>query len=180
MRVIGGKYRGRRIHPPKGMEARPTTDYAKEGLFNVLHHGGVLEGLSVLDLFSGTGSIALEFLSRGAAEAVSVERDQRLVAHMERTADQFGETNWRVVKADVFPFLRAHTGKYDIIFADPPFELEDTLHLPTLVKERDLLKPDGMLIIEHSSRRDLSTLPGFQRRKDYGLVQFSFFDHATP
>src|SRR5262245_22849245 len=107
MRVVSGKYRGRRINPPKGMEARPTTDYAKEGLFNMLQHSVPLEGITVLDLFAGTGNIAVEFLSRGAESVLSVEHDRALFTHLQRTARELGETNWHMIKGDAFTFLGA-------------------------------------------------------------------------
>lgn len=178
MRVIGGKYRNRRLDPPMRMAARPTTDFAKEGLFNVLHHTHVLEGIRVLDLFAGTGNISLEFLSRGASMVRSVEQERKLTAFMERTALALGETHWQVVRGDVFIFLRQHRGRYDIVFADPPFAMEDLARIPTLVFEADLLEPDGVLIVEHSDKVDLSHLPGHQDTRRYGLVRFSFF--ATP
>lgn len=178
MRVVGGKYRNRRLHPPPGIDARPTTDYAKEGLFNVLQHSTALEGIRVLDLFAGTGNIALEFLSRGAVEVVSVEQDRGLFAFMQRTAREWNEPNWRMVRSDVFTFLRGHRGRYDIVFADPPFHMEAIERIPTLVFEAGLLEPDGLLIVEHHDKLVLSALPGYQRTRSYGLVQFSFF--TTP
>ena len=178
MRIVGGKYRNRRLHPPREMEARPTTDFAKEGLFNVLHHSVPLEGIRVLDLFAGTGNISLEFLSRGAAEVISVEQDRKLYEFMQRTARELGEKSWRMVKSDVFPFLRAHRGRYDIIFADPPFHMEGIEKIPDLVRENGLLDPEGSLIIEHHDKVDLSPLPGHDRTRKYGLVHFSFFRFA--
>ena len=175
MRIVGGKYRNRRLRPPKEMEARPTTDFAKEGLFNVLHHSTALEGIRVLDLFAGTGSMSLEFLSRGAAEVVSVDQDKALFDFMQRTARDLNEPNWRMVRADVFTYLRTARSTYDIVFADPPFHMEDIARIPTLVLEAGLLEPDGMLIVEHSERMDLSGLPGFDRTRKYGLIHFSFF-----
>ncbi len=175
MRVIGGKYRNRRLHPPPNIDARPTTDYAKEGLFNVLHHSTALDGIRVLDLFAGTGNISLEFLSRGARDVLSVETDRKLHDFMSRTAQQLNEPNWRSVKADVFTFLNSHRGVYDIVFADPPFAMEGLDRIVTLVLGNGLLRPDGMLIIEHSEKMSLKDVPGFQRQRSYGLVQFSFF-----
>ena len=175
MRVIGGKYKGRKIHPPKGMEARPTTDFAKEGLFNILHHSVPLEGIKVLDLFAGTGNIALEFLSRGATSVLSVDMDRELFGHMQRTARDLNETGWSMVRSDVFTFLKAHRARYDIIFADPPFHMEGIERIPTLVLENNLLEPDGLLIVEHQKRVDLSEQPGFWKHRPYSAVHFSFF-----
>jgi 16S rRNA (guanine966-N2)-methyltransferase len=175
MRVISGKYRNRRLHPPPGIDARPTTDYAKEGLFNVLQHSVALEGIRVLDLFAGTGNISLEFLSRGAEEVVSVEQDRKLFDFMQRTSRDLGTEGWRMVKSDVFPFLSMHRGVYDIVFADPPFHMEGIERIPELVRGNGLLGTDGILIVEHSDTTDLSAVPGYQRTRSYGLVQFSFF-----
>ena len=175
MRIVGGKYRNRRLHPPKEMEARPTTDFAKEGLFNVLHHSIPLEGIRVLDLFAGTGNISLEFLSRGAAEVISVDQDRKLFDFMQRTARELQERNWRMVKSDVFAFLRSHRSKYDIVFADPPFHMEAIEQIPELVLGHRLLEKDGLLIIEHKDKVDMSALPGYLRTRKYGLVHFSFF-----
>lgn len=176
MRVVGGRFRNRRIHPPNGMEARPTTDYAKEGLFNVLQHSAALEDIRVLDLFAGTGSISLEFLSRGAADVLSVEQDRVLHAFLQRTAKELQlEKQWHVLKADVFTFVKGHRGLYDIVFADPPFHMEGIERIPTLVLEAGLLGTEGALIVEHHDRLDMSALPGYQRTRSYGTVQFSFF-----
>jgi len=175
MRIVGGKYRNRRLHPPHEMEARPTTDFAKEGLFNVLHHSVPLDGIRVLDLFAGTGNISLEFLSRGAREVISVEQDRNLYAFMQRTARELNETGWRMVKADVFTLLNSHRGLYDVVFADPPFDLEGIERIPALVRAAGLLEEDGMLIVEHHEKTDLSDLPGYQRTRKYGLIHFSFF-----
>ncbi|MBL0126801.1 MAG: 16S rRNA (guanine(966)-N(2))-methyltransferase RsmD [Flavobacteriales bacterium] len=179
MRVIGGKYRNRRIHPPPGMDARPTTDFAKEGLFNVLHHSVPLEGIRVLDLFAGTGNISLEFLSRGAEEVVSVESDRRLCDHMQRSARDLGEEHWRVVKADVPGFLRTHRGQYDIVFADPPFAMDGVERIPTLVLEAGVLGAGGTLIVEHTEKLKLDHITGFRRKRSYGLIQFSFFSTGS-
>lgn len=178
MRIVGGKYRNRRLKPPAGIEARPTTDFAKEGLFNVLHHRVPLEGIRVLDLFAGTGNIALEFLSRGAREVLSVDQDRKLIAFMQRTAAEWNEAGWRVVRSDVPAFLRSHRSSYDIVFADPPFHMEGIEAIPTLVFEARLLDNDGLLIVEHSEHMDLSRLPGHTVTREYGTVHFSFF--TTP
>lgn len=179
MRIVGGIYKGRTIRPPKTTVARPTTDFAKEGLFNILHHSVPLEGIRVLDLFAGTGSISLEFLSRGAEEVISVEQDRELFAHLQRAARDLSITNWHMVKSDVFAFLRAHRGVFDVIFADPPFGLEGTERIPTLVREAGLLAPDGLLIVEHPRNTDMGTDPWFDRQRPYGNVYFSFFKPSS-
>lgn len=175
MRIIAGAYRNRKLDPPGGMDARPTTDYAKEGLFNVLQHNYALEEIRVLDLFAGTGNIGLEFLSRGAESVLSVEQDRKLVSFMERTAETWKVQNWRILRNDVFTFLRTHRGQYDIVFADPPFAMEGIDRIPTLVLEAGLIGPDGMLIVEHWDKLDMSAVPGHQMTREYGLVHFSFF-----
>jgi 16S rRNA (guanine(966)-N(2))-methyltransferase RsmD len=178
MRIVGGRFKGRKLHPPKENAARPTTDFAKEGLFNILQHSIALEGIRVLDLFSGTGSIGLEFVSRGAAEVISVEQDRTLFAFQQRTARELQVPNWHHVKADAFAYLRglgASSGPYDIVFADPPFGLEGTTQLPTLVREAGLLAPDGLLIIEHPRDVNMSADPWFSKHRPYGAVHFSFF-----
>ena len=175
MRIVGGKYRGRKIHPPKETLARPTTDFAKESLFNILHHSVPLEGIRVLDLFAGTGSISLEFLSRGAEEVISVEQDRELFAYMQRIARDLQITSWHHVKGDVFAVLRTHRSQYDVVFADPPFNLPGTEQLPTLVRDAGLLAEEGLLIIEHPKDVNMSSDPWFHRHRPYGTVHFSFF-----
>lgn len=175
MRIIGGKFRNRRINPPAGIEARPTTDFAKEGLFNVLRHRVPLEGIRVLDLFAGTGSMSVEFLSQGADQVISVESDRRLHNYMGRLALELGEQGWHRVRADVFTYLKSARGPYDIIFADPPFAMEGIERIPTLVLELGLLGTDGLLIVEHPDKVGLAHLPGFRMQRSYGLIQFSFF-----
>ena len=179
MRIVGGKYRNRRLHPPSEMEARPTTDFAKEGLFNVLQHSVPLEGIRVLDLFAGTGNLSLEFLSRGALEVISVEQDRKLYDFMQRTSRDLNEAGWRMVKGDVFTFLTNHRGAYDIVFADPPFHMEHHERVPAMVLQSGLLGSEGLLIVEHREKVDLSHLPGYQRTRSYGLIEFSFFGPVT-
>ncbi len=174
MRVVGGKYKGRRIDPPRSTQARPTTDFAKEGLFNILQHSFPLEGIRVLDLFAGTGSISLEFLSRGAEEVISVEQDRDLHNHLQSAARQLNAENWHHVKADAFTFIRSHHKQYDIIFADPPFNLGGTELLPNLVRAAGLLAPDGLMIIEHPRDVNMSNDPWFDRHRPYGNVHFTF------
>jgi len=175
MRIIGGKYKGRRIDAPKDNPARPTTDYAKEGLFNILQHTVPLEGIRVLDLFAGTGNVSVEFLSRGAVEVISVEQDRALFAHLQAMARRLDASNWHHVKADAFTFMKGHRAVYDIIFADPPFNLAGTEQLPALVREAGLLDPEGLLIVEHPGDVDMSADPWFDRHRPYGNVHFSFF-----
>lgn len=180
MRIVGGKYKGRRIDPPKGIEARPTTDFAKEGLFNILQHSFPLEDIRVLDLFAGTGNISLEFLSRGAANVLSVDQDRNLFAYQQQLARKLEITDWQMVKADVFSFLATHRAQYDIVFADPPFKLEGIERIPTLVREAGLLGEDGLLIVEHPGEVNMSSDPWFWKHRPYGTVNFSFFRPNNP
>lgn len=183
MRIVGGIHKGRRLDPPKSTLARPTTDFAKEGLFNILQHSIALEGIRVLDLFAGTGNISLEFLSRGAEQVVSVEQDAVLHAYQHRLAREMDLLRqWVHVRSDVFTHLaRTAPGQasYDIIFADPPFHLEGTEQIPALVRERGLLAADGLLIVEHPKGVDLSADPWFDRSRVYGNVHFAFLTPKT-
>ena len=165
MRIISGIHRGRVIQPPKNLRARPTTDFAKENLFNVLNSHLEIEGLDVLDLFSGTGSISYEFASRGAASVVSVEINAVHHQYIRNTAKSFGFTNIHPVKAKQF----------DIIFADPPYDIEGSETIPAAVFDRHLLREGGWLILEHSKNLDVSRYPGFAESRSYGSVHFSIF-----
>jgi 16S rRNA (guanine(966)-N(2))-methyltransferase RsmD len=175
MRIIGGRFKGKRIVPPKGITARPTTDFTKEALFNILQHSIPLEDIRVLDLFAGAGGIALEFLSRGAMEAYSVEQDAALHAYLRRTASSMGLANWHCIKADVFAFLGMQQAPFDVIFADPPFNLPGTAEIPVLVRQRKLLAPDGLLVVEHPRDIELSGDPWFDSCRKYSNIHFSFF-----
>lgn len=175
MRIVAGRFKGKRITPPKGITARPTTDFAKEALFNILQHSIPLEGIRVLDLFAGAGGISLEFLSRGAEEVISVEQDNALYGHLQRTSRELETPNWHAVKADAFNFLNANRGTYDVIFADPPFHLDGTGTIPALIRENGLLAPDGLLLIEHPRDIDLGQDPWFDVCRKYSNIHFSFF-----
>lgn len=175
MRIIAGRFKGRRIVPPKEIKARPTTDFAKEALFNILQHSIALEEIRVLDLFAGAGGISLEFLSRGASEVISVEQDPMLHRFHQHTAAVLGTTNWHAVKADAFQFLSAARGPFDVIFADPPFQMANTGDIPARVREGALLAPDGLLIVEHHKQLDLSLDPWFDVCRKYSNIHFSFF-----
>lgn len=175
MRIISGRHRGRIIHPPKNLRARPTTDFAKENLFNVLASHLDIEGAEVLDLFSGTGSISYEFASRGAAAVVSVEINAVHYQFIRKTAQEFGFGTIFPVKANAFLYLKSTPKQFDLIFADPPYDIPGTETIPDLVFGRALLRPDGWLIVEHSKELDLSAEPHFWARKTYGSVNFSIF-----
>lgn len=175
MRIIGGRLKGKAIDPPKTYKARPTTDFAKEGLFNVLDNEYEFEDLAVLDLFGGTGSIGLEFISRGAALVDSVEMNPENVAFIRRSAASLGVRNLNVVHCNVFDFLEICTRKYDIIFADPPYALDGLASLPDKVLACDILHPDCYFILEHPGEYSFTGHPAFVKEKKYGNVHFSFF-----
>ena len=176
MRIISGKYRGRTINPPRNLRARPTTDFAKENLFNVLNNLVDFEELDVLDLFSGTGSISYEFASRDARSVTSVEVNSVHHNFIRQTAREFGFTALHPVKANVFLYLKSCAKQYDVIFSDAPYDLEGSEEVIRLVFERGLLREGGMLIFEHSKGKDFSAHPHFSTLRSYGSVQFSIFE----
>lgn len=175
MRIISGRYRGRTIVPPRNLRARPTTDFAKENLFNVLGNLVDFEELDVLDLFSGTGSISYEFASRDAKSVTSVEVNSVHHNFIRQTARDLKFENFYAVKANVFLYLKSCTKKFDLIFSDAPYDLEGSEEVIRLVFERELLTEDGILIFEHSKEQDVSNMPHYWQTRSYGSVQFSFF-----
>lgn len=175
MRIISGQYKGRAINPPRNLRARPTTDFAKENLFNVLGNQIDFESCDVLDLFSGTGSISYEFASRGARSVTSVEINGVHHNFIRQTAAQLGIRNLFAVKANAFLYLKACTKQFDLIFSDAPYDLEGSEQVIDLVLGGGLLREGGMLIFEHSKGKDFSAHPNFWQQRSYGSVQFSFF-----
>ncbi|GGA97226.1 MULTISPECIES: 16S rRNA (guanine(966)-N(2))-methyltransferase RsmD [Mucilaginibacter] len=175
MRIIGGSLKGLRLNPPKNLPVRPTTDLAKEALFNILLNQIEFEGIKVLDLFSGTGNISLEFASRGASEVISVDRSIHCVNYLKDTSRQHKLTQIKTYREDVFKYLNIETEQYDLIFADPPYDLNRIPDLPKVIFEKNLLKPDGLLIVEHQSLQNLSNHPSFVEQRKYGHSSFSFF-----
>ena len=177
MRIISGKYKGRRIFPPKGLPVRPTTDMSKEALFNVLNNHFSFEGLKVLDLFSGTGNISYEFASRGSSPITSVDGDFGCVKFIKQVAAEY-DFNIAATKSDVFSFLEKSKTSYDIIFADPPYGLDQKTfeRVVSLVFEKELLNEEGMMIIEHSKYTKLDHMINFSFQKSYGGSIFSFFE----
>jgi len=177
MRIISGKYKGRRIFPPKGLPVRPTTDMSKEALFNVLNNHFSFEGLKVLDLFSGTGNISYEFASRGSSPITSVDADFGCVKFIKQVASEY-DFNIAATKSDVFSFLDKNKTSYDIIFADPPYGLDQKVFEKVVltVFEKELLNEEGMMIIEHSKYTKLDHLINFSFQKSYGGSIFSFFE----
>ncbi len=176
MRIISGKYRGKRIDAPRKLPVRPTTDMAKEALFNILNNRYYFEDLSVLDLFSGIGSISLEFASRGCKDITSVDAHSGCVAFLDATSRDL-DADIKCIRSDALSFLRKTPKKFDLIFADPPYDLdrEEFVQLVDLVMERGLLKEDGILILEHSTRMKLEDIPHFVEQRKYGGSSFSFF-----
>lgn len=176
MRIIGGQWGGRKIHPPSKMPyTRPTTDIAKEGLFNILQSNWQLEGLKTLDLFGGTGSISFELASRGAADLTLIEKDSRMLAFIRKTAETLGLTELKIIHSDVFRFLKNHKDQYDFIFAGPPYALENINEIPELVAAGDFLKPNGWFVLEHTPRNHYGGYPLFVMERNYGTTIFSIF-----
>ena len=175
MRIISGKYRGKKITPPKNFPSRPTTDSAKEGLFNILENRVEWDALEVLDLFAGTGNISSEFLSRGAKKVFSVDLHPGSVKHMFKVKTELDDDNWMINRMDVFKFLLKNPFKFDLIFADPPFGLKGVDTLPDLIFKKDVLNEEGILIIEHGRETDYSSHQKFKELRNYGGVHFSFF-----
>ncbi|MFV8328100.1 RsmD family RNA methyltransferase [Flavobacterium sp. ZS1P14] len=180
MRIISGKYKGRRIFPPKGLPVRPTTDMSKEALFNVLNNHFSFEGLKILDLFSGTGNISFEFASRGSTPITSVDADFGCVKFIKQIASEY-DFNIAATKSDVFPYLERCKTSYDIIFADPPYALDQNTFekIIELVFEKELLNDEGMMVIEHSKYTKLDHMIHFSFKKSYGGSIFSFFEIST-
>lgn len=175
MRIISGEFKGRRIEPPHSITARPTTDFAKEGLFNVLNNMLDYEKLNCLDLFSGTGAISLELASRGCRSILSIEQNDKHLAFIKKTIAQLAIKNIQPIKADVFKFLPTTSQSFDFIFADPPYELNNIEIIPDLIFKHNLLKEEGLFVFEHSKRIDFSKHPHFIEHRSYGNVNFSFF-----
>lgn len=177
MRIISGKYKGRRIFPPKNLPVRPTTDMSKEALFNVLNNHFNFENLKVLDLFAGTGNISYEFASRGSTPITSVDGDFGCVKFIKQVASEY-DFNIAATKSDVFAYLEKCKTSYDIIFADPPYGLDQKTfeRIVMLVFEKELLNEDGMMIIEHSKYTKLDHMMHFSFQKSYGGSIFSFFE----
>lgn len=176
MRIIGGRLKGRTILPPKGYEARPTTDFAKEGLFNVLDNEYEFDGLKVLDLFGGTGAVAFEFASRGAGKVYCVEMNRNNAKFIRAEASRLGLGSVVTVHGNVFDFLPVCREKFDIVFADPPYSLEGLEGLPDKVLALDIMHPGAYFILEHGGEHSFAGHPLFKKEKVYGRVHFSFFE----
>jgi 16S rRNA (guanine(966)-N(2))-methyltransferase RsmD len=175
VRIISGTHKGRRITPDKKFSARPTTDFAKENLFNIISNWYDIDELNILDLFSGTGGISYEFASRGAISVISVEKNIAHQAFIKKNIIDLNFKNIRSVKADVFKFVNSCKNKFDLIFADPPYDLPNIDTIPDAILNKDLLQKDGILIVEHSRETDFSAHPLFTEKREYGSVNFSIF-----
>jgi len=175
LRIIGGKYKGRRIVPPGNFKARPTTDFAREGLFNILNNRVDFESLNVLDLFSGTGSISYEFASRGAAAVHLIEKDSRHISGIKRIIKDLNLENIKPVHIDVKAYLKTCSVKYDIVFADPPYDLSWLKELPDLVIQSGVISEDGFFVLEHPKGISFKGHKLFFEHRNYGGVNFSFF-----
>lgn len=176
MRIIRGKLKSRRFSPPKKFPSRPTTDFAKEGLFNILDNAYELEDLDILDLCAGTGNITFEFASREAGKITSVDTNYNCVAFIQKMVHENNlQEDVKVVKADIRDYIRKCQITYDLIFADPPFDCTFYPQVVELIFEHKLLKEDGVCIIEHGRQTDLSTFPQFEFVRNFGNVYFSFF-----
>ena len=176
MRIISGIHGGRRINPPAKMPyTRPTTDIAKEGLFNILQNNLDIGQLKVLDLFGGTGCISYELASRGAPDITIVEKDNKMYDFIKETSNQLEFENFHVVRSDVFRFIETAGQQYDFIFAGPPYALTTIDELPVKVFEKNLLKPKGWFVLEHTPRNDYKKFPFYKTEKNYGTTIFSVF-----
>ncbi len=178
MRIIGGRLNRRQIRPPAGLPVRPTTDKAKEALFNILNNHIDFEAVRVLDLFSGTGSIAYEFASRNAIEVIAVDNNLRCTRFIKEVKGKYALDNLTVLNADALRFLRNVSTQFDIIFCDPPYEMKGIEEIPGLVFDGNLLLPNGFLILEHTDSVRVDNHPAFVFKRNYSKVHFSFFEAA--
>ena len=177
MRIISGQYKSRKIVAPKSLPVRPTTDMAKESLFNIINNHYYFDAVSVLDLFAGTGNISYEFASRGTERITCIDQDFGCIKFINQTAEKF-DMPIQTIKSDVFKFLEKSAIQSNIIFADPPYNFTDEqfARIPELIFQNKLLLDDGLLIVEHSKHTDLSNLKNFAYSKSYGGNVFSFFE----
>ena len=175
MRIISGKHRGRRLSPVKNLKARPTTDRAKESLFNILNNLVDFEDITVLDLFGGTGGISYEFASRGCENLTIIEKDYNHIKYINKVSNEL-DFDLNIIKGDVFKYLKNTAQKFDVIFADPPFDMDGIENIPQLIFEKELLKEDGFLILEHSDLFEFKNELKPNNTRHYGKVCFSFFD----
>lgn len=175
MRIIRGKYGRRRFDVPTNITARPTTDFARENIFNVLENLTDIEGKRVLDLFAGTGAISIEFLSRDAASVTAVEKAATQYNFIKKVAGMLGDTNLTLIKGDALRFLASVSTPYDIVFADPPYDMPGFADIPSKILTSGAVAPGTIVIVEHNKTHDFSSLPGYLDHRTYGSVNFSIF-----
>ena len=176
MRIIGGEHGGRKFNPPSRMPyTRPTTDIAKEGLFNVLQHNLDFEELKTLDLFGGTGNISYELASRGVKDLTIVEKDNNMYEYIKKTASSLRIENLKAIKMDVFKYIDTCKDQFDFIFAGPPYALTNIDDIPRVIFEKQLLKKQGWFVLEHTPRNDYKSFPYYKNEKNYGTTVFSIF-----
>jgi 16S rRNA (guanine(966)-N(2))-methyltransferase RsmD len=175
MRIISGKYKGRQLQAPTNLPVRPTTDRAKEALFSYLQHRFDFDEMHVLDLFAGTGNISYEFASRGCTSIVAVDQHVGCCRFIKTTAEQLGISGILIQRADVFSWLQRNTMKFDLIFADPPYQLDQLKSLPSLILSQNMLQEDGLFILEHPIQHHFDNMPGFLEARNYGQSVFSIF-----
>ena len=179
MRIITGIYKGRHFDIPRSFKARPTTDFAKENIFNVINGYVDMDGANALDLFAGTGSISLELLSRGCAPVVSVEMDRDHASFIRECMKKLDTNDNILIRGDVFRFIKTCKQQFDLIFAEPPYALPELPELPDRVMQSDMLADDALFVLEHGARNDFSQHPCFVEHRAYGSVNFSFFKKRT-
>lgn len=175
MRIIRGKYGKRRFDVPRGITARPTTDFARENLFNVIENMQDIEGLTALDLFAGTGAVSWEFVSRGCSAVTAVEEAPVQAGFIRSVKEKLGDKALRLARGDVFRFLERCDRSYDIVFADPPYDHPRFAEIPGLILNSKAVAPGTLVIVEHNRNHDFSHLPGFMQQRVYGSVNFSLF-----
>jgi len=181
VRIISGNYRGKKITAPSGLPVRPTTDYAKTGLFNILSARYNLKQLKIADLFSGTGSLTYEFISRGCREVTAVDRDAGCIRFIRKMLEELhAPETISAIRGDALEWLKATGDKFDLIVADPPFTETPAGAITEMVFSRSILRNGGLLIIEHATGNDLSSLTGYRESRKYGAVTFSFFADGAP
>lgn len=179
MRIVGGKYRGRQFHPGKDFRSRPTTDFSKESLFDILENRINWEEAEALDLFAGTGSISFELVSRGCRQVTAVEKDFVHCRFIRKVISELGASNLKLIQDDVFRILARSGGAFDLVFADPPYDLPWFNQVAERVLQSGLLKPGGLFVLEHPKAFRFNHLPGFLEMRHYGSVHFSFFVPAA-
>lgn len=178
MRIIGGTFKGRKFYPPaKNWPTRPTTDYAKEGLFNIINNNFYFDELKVLDLFGGTGNHSYEFISRGCTDVTYVDKFYGCVKFVTEISKKLDiEDKLKIVKADVFKFMEYNTQQFDYIFAGPPYPLPNIDEIPDLIFKYDMVKPEGWFVMEHNQNHSYEKHPNFSQVRNYGKTYFSFFE----